>query len=314
MHTPILTICVPTHNRGDFLEAWLEENLEVINDNRIIVIIHDNGSSDNTPAVVNKYQNIVQNIRYIQSDVATVFDNSVLRCIEGVETDYFWPIGDTYLIPKKVMRHLLQILSEKPPHNAIIFNINNRYRGNERIFKNYDELLTNVAGVNACLATTVYRRTYKRLNLKRFVGHGYIHSAILFEGCFGRQISVPMISDLSIELIRRRGLKKRNWAYSNKSLEIITKDWKNHLLSLSGYDPQVHQRAITAIGEITGLFSLRGVLLMRATGALNPSSLKLLASNVPFRYAVILYLYVIISLILPQKIFSLMLNIREKFS
>ncbi|MFK7847218.1 MAG: glycosyltransferase family 2 protein [Rhodothermales bacterium] len=314
MHTPKLTICVPTHNRGEFLEAWFEENFEAINDKRIKILIHDNGSSDTTPEVVKKYKNVLHNIHHIRTDVATNFDNSVLRCVDEVETDYFWPIGDTYLISKELVSRLLLILSEHCSHNAIIFNINKRYKGIGRVFENYDELLSNVAGVNACLATTVYRTNKKPLNLKRFIGYGYIHSAILFEESFGREVSVLMISDLSIEVIRRKGLKKRSWAYSRKSLEIVTNDWNSHLKSLSGYDPHVHRGVSSAVGEITRLFSMRGVMLMRSTNAVRPSSLKLITSNVPFKFAKMFYVYVLISLIFPKIILYLMLNLKERIS
>ena len=65
MHTPLLSICIPTYNRSECLAQTVES---IINsnsfDNRVEIVISDNCSTDDTEQVCRNYTNMYSNIKY----------------------------------------------------------------------------------------------------------------------------------------------------------------------------------------------------------------------------------------------------------
>src|SRR5690606_31222133 len=59
---PFISICVPTYNRGNYIEATLRSALESVYSNYEIVVV-DDGSTDETAAVVKRLSS--EKIRYV---------------------------------------------------------------------------------------------------------------------------------------------------------------------------------------------------------------------------------------------------------
>ena len=56
---PLLSICIPTYNRAEYLEGALKNIVtDSAFDSRVEVIISDNASTDNTQEVGKKYSNL----------------------------------------------------------------------------------------------------------------------------------------------------------------------------------------------------------------------------------------------------------------
>ena len=56
---PLLSICIPTYNRAEFLKDALDSILRQINENnkdKVEICISDNASEDNTEELVEEYQ------------------------------------------------------------------------------------------------------------------------------------------------------------------------------------------------------------------------------------------------------------------
>lgn len=63
----LLSICIPTHNKGTFLKETLESILPQYNDSIEIVIL-DSASTDNTRDIVLEYQTRIPGITYCYRD------------------------------------------------------------------------------------------------------------------------------------------------------------------------------------------------------------------------------------------------------
>ena len=96
---PLLTIAVPTHNRARCLRELLlvlEDQLK--NEPRVELIISDNASPDETPAVVRDFVARGIGVRYIRNTQNIGPDANFLQCFEEARGKYVWIFSDDDLI------------------------------------------------------------------------------------------------------------------------------------------------------------------------------------------------------------------------
>lgn len=67
MNSPLVSICIPTFNSENFLEETLN-GIILQTYNNIEIILGDNGSSDNTIRIIEKYSNLDNRIKYYIND------------------------------------------------------------------------------------------------------------------------------------------------------------------------------------------------------------------------------------------------------
>lgn len=98
MNNPLLSICIPTYNRAEFLDWTLTNTVATFPQAKIVV--SDNASADHTREVVRKH-----NGRYIrQSKNIGAFPNMRAALLAG-NTKYVVFLGDDdYLVPEEVQK------------------------------------------------------------------------------------------------------------------------------------------------------------------------------------------------------------------
>ncbi|MFA6486017.1 MAG: glycosyltransferase family 2 protein [Candidatus Magasanikbacteria bacterium] len=98
MSNPILSICIPTYNRANFLKKNLDSIISQFNDRNIKelveVVISDNASTDDTAMVVKSFQERFDNIKFFENDQNLLFDRNLLNVIEKSSGEYCLTIGD----------------------------------------------------------------------------------------------------------------------------------------------------------------------------------------------------------------------------
>lgn len=110
--TPILSICIPTYNRADYLVRLLESIVNQVQggSDNLEIFISDNASDDNTEAICRRYSNEFSCIRYIRrarNDGADVNISSFLKLASG---KYIWIIGDDDYINDGALLNILSLL------------------------------------------------------------------------------------------------------------------------------------------------------------------------------------------------------------
>jgi len=105
---PLLTLAIPTYNRSTYLRQLLE-NLEVPlrGELRVELIVSDNCSSDDTPALVAEFQARGMRIHSIRNAVNIGADGNFVQCYEAARGKYFWIIGDDDLLAPGAMSSIL---------------------------------------------------------------------------------------------------------------------------------------------------------------------------------------------------------------
>ena len=114
---PALSICTPTYNRSGLLAELLDRIGEEVPGalaNRIEIVISDNASSDDTPAVVERYRKHLPNLTVVRHAENLGFDRNMLAAVASASGRYCWLMGDDDLpLPGSIAR-VLAVLDEYP--------------------------------------------------------------------------------------------------------------------------------------------------------------------------------------------------------
>ena len=115
----LLSICIPTYNRSEFLQ----ENLnQILNQGKgffseIEVLIGNNGSSDNTAEVLKNFPNI----KVFDIDFNNGINPILLLLSKHAKGKYIWLLGDDDIPNDGLIELILKILKENKNFNISIF-------------------------------------------------------------------------------------------------------------------------------------------------------------------------------------------------
>lgn len=87
-----LSICIPTYNRGAYLSDLLDSILEQWIDG-LQVVISDNGSTDDTRAVIARWEKLVPSLKVIWHPVNIGPDRNFLSVVEAATGEFCWLMG-----------------------------------------------------------------------------------------------------------------------------------------------------------------------------------------------------------------------------
>jgi hypothetical protein len=108
----LLTIAIPTYNRARYLRELLSVLFDqLITERRVELIVSDNASPDETPALVEEYQKRGLQIRSVRNEVNIGPDANFLQCFEMARGKYFWLFGDDDIIVPGGISHILSLLA-----------------------------------------------------------------------------------------------------------------------------------------------------------------------------------------------------------
>lgn len=126
---PILSICIPTYNRSNYLKQTLDSYVNnKAFDEEVEIVISDNASEDDTREMVSHYMELYPNIRYFRNDVNLVDKNMSLAMDRG-SGHYLKLMNDNLLITEEGLQYLKDSIKEEISNktpilftNGIIFN------------------------------------------------------------------------------------------------------------------------------------------------------------------------------------------------
>ena len=148
MTQPKLTIAIPTYNRAAKLDKQLAWAVNAIDGrwDEVELIVSDNASPDETPAVCEKWKARSHGnlrVQRQQSNVGLV--RNVLACINAARGDFVWVVGDDDTIYDNALDWVLQELRSNLAHALTYIHLNvrtrNGYEGDvlqERVYPFWD--------------------------------------------------------------------------------------------------------------------------------------------------------------------------------
>lgn len=115
MHTPLLSICIPTYNRAEDLNNCLASIASQVTENpslndQLEVVISDNASTDHTQQIVDDYRATFSNLTYVRNDENMGFDKNTLRAVRAASGTYAWYLGDDDMIVHGALSFVVTLL------------------------------------------------------------------------------------------------------------------------------------------------------------------------------------------------------------
>lgn len=203
MTRKILSICIPTHNRSDFLKLNLEKIAKIAPPNDMEIVVADDFSPDNTRQVVEEFKKKHKkfSVSYKRFTKRVYFDKMVLSIVEMAKGEFCWLLGDDDLPEKESINNILKVIKNHPQVSLIHLNYSRfdnilkkvtaaRMVGDfnrDKVYKNlsdfyflplkkgyFDFLGTNVITMST---DVVNRKKWLEAakKIKKFVGHNFIH-------------------------------------------------------------------------------------------------------------------------------------------
>ncbi len=114
--SPLLSICIPTYNRRDFLETCLRsvvEELERHPDTSIEVVVSDNASTDGTRELCATFAAQCPRIRYHRNEENIGGHRNIDRVVDRARGEYCWYLGDDDALLPGSLKTVLEHLPEK---------------------------------------------------------------------------------------------------------------------------------------------------------------------------------------------------------
>jgi len=114
MHSesPLLTIAIPTYNRSRYLARLLDSLVpQLENEPRVELLISDNASPDQTPALLEEYGRRGLIFRNIRNQINIGPDANFAQCFAEASGKYVWIVGDDDVIVSGGLAVILDLLA-----------------------------------------------------------------------------------------------------------------------------------------------------------------------------------------------------------
>ena len=134
---PLLSICIPTYNRLQYLKELLPEVLTQAECGDIEVLVSDNASTDGT---VDYLRSIIHvRLRWWKNVENVGGDRNFLKCVEEARGTYIWLFGDDDILPSDSVKKVVDFLSVNSP--ALLISDDGRDAAPPCIYNDYPALL-----------------------------------------------------------------------------------------------------------------------------------------------------------------------------
>lgn len=163
---PILSICIPTYNRAEYLRGALENiTSDPEFDNRVEVVISDNASPDNTQEVGMDYANRFPNIKYFRNET-NVRDENFKLAFQRASGKYLKLFNDTLRLNPGSLKKILEILSQEKSKMPLFVQTIDFLDCNNCTIHSKEELLQSMSFYITWIANFgVYREDLKYLDV-----------------------------------------------------------------------------------------------------------------------------------------------------
>jgi abequosyltransferase len=109
---PLLTLAIPTYNRGVFLRQFLDSVRDQLRLNsEVELIVSDNASTDDTHEIMKEELRLGTRLTYIRNPENIGSDANFLQCYERASGKYVWVMGDDDVLAPYALRRIVECLS-----------------------------------------------------------------------------------------------------------------------------------------------------------------------------------------------------------
>jgi abequosyltransferase len=246
MTKPLLSVCIATYNRADYIGGTLESIIPQVTDEVEIVIV-DGASTDNTSSVVKRYADICKQINYIRLPSKGGVDQDFCKAVEYAKGEYCWLFSDDDMFKPGAISAVLNEI--KKGYSLIIVNAhlmtedlskiieNKRLRiDTDEVFSSSEmELLFNrvVTYMSFIGCVVINRDLWMRREKERYFGTEFIHVGVIFQ----ESLPAPALIIAEPYIMIRGG----NAQWAQRAFEIGVFRWQNLLYSFTNISEQARK-------------------------------------------------------------------------
>ena len=227
----LLAICIPTYNRGPFLDELLNhisDEISCVQDRSWLqVCISDNASTDNTQAVVEAWQTKgIFPIRYERNPTNLGADRNFLKCVSIADAEYCWIMGSDDAVMPGSLKMVFDYLCKNMDISVFLMDyvacdvsLNpirekdwGRYPPQDRVYdfslrkdiENYLDCAGGLGALCAYLSAVIFRKSCWDAvkDDERYIGTVYVHAYKLLSILFRQQTKLLYIRKA---LVKNRG-------------------------------------------------------------------------------------------------------------
>lgn len=264
----ILSICITTRNRADFLRQTMASILPQVS-SRVEVVIVDGASTDHTRQVVLEYQGKFPCLRYFRMETNSGVDRDYNATVEAARGEYCWFMSDDDLFKPGAIRTILDETSKN--YSVMIVNAedwnsdfseriherrlpvdhNRVYAPSER-----ERLFIDTAHHLSFIPALVIRRDiWMSREREKYFGSWFAHIGVVFQ--------TPLPSDAILIAAPLVAIRNENISWGRRMFEIWMIRWPDLIWSF----PNISDSSKEKICPKSPTRDWRALLAYRAKGA-----------------------------------------------
>jgi abequosyltransferase len=228
MNTPLLSICIATYNRAEYIGQTMDSIIPQLDDDVELLVV-DGASTDNTADVVRKYAD--PRIRYVRLPVKGGVDRDFCRAVELARGEFCWLFtDDDFLRPGAVsaIKSAIsagygliivnaevrdQTLGVILKHQRIVMRDNKSYASNdmERLFVDALDYMSFIGAV------VIRRSIWLSREQESYFGTEFVHIGVIFQ----KPLTEPVLVMAEPFIVIRYG----NAQWTSRSFDIWMFKW-----------------------------------------------------------------------------------------
>jgi len=265
-----LSICIATYNRAKYISETLDSIISQVNDDVEILVV-DGASNDNTREIVEGYERLCPQLRYVRLPVKGGVDEDYAKAVELASGGYCWLMTDDDVLKDGAVKKVLNAIDKK--YGLIIVNAEvrdielktlieeRRLKFNvDRIYKLADhhqffvEMLDYLTFIGCVV---IKKRLWNERDKAKYFGSLFIHVGVIFQEPIREDVLViadPLIS-----------IRYANAQWKAREFEIWMFKWPNLVRSFTSYSDSDKSKSKAYSREAWK--KLKMLVLYRGTGA-----------------------------------------------
>ncbi len=288
VHEVILSICIPTYNRKNYLRCALDSIISDGLDSNVEILISDNASTDGTLELVKDFIQKGHNITYLRNEVNIGPDGNILKCIQNAKGKFIQLMGDDDILASGAVEYILNFLKKHTDISTIALNwdqfkkirgkeiyYNPRYQDvGQTLFDSREQFLKTLSLEGLSFLSNKIYNSYsiKKLdNLEDFIGTRFLQSYALIL-CLEQNSNAAIIRKV---LVHQGVLNNLPHQMSPEeaiySATVVFHDKLYSLLNFMKTEIGINENAVDYIFYNGSKFEWRVMLLLRFYYSIKPS-------------------------------------------
>jgi glycosyltransferase involved in cell wall biosynthesis len=165
MMQPLLSICIPTYNRREYLETSLSEIAKQAAEfpDKVEVIVINNNSTDTTEYFIAGLHNRYPKIRYFRNDKNLGGERNHVRCLEEATGEYAWLFGDDeIMVPGGIANVIESLRNKRWAYHILLGNLRDNDPTEDQLYPSYQNFIKERGTIAAIDFTFLSRWIFRR--------------------------------------------------------------------------------------------------------------------------------------------------------